>query len=67
MHQLQGFQEAVIIGKRIQSSTMGFITTTDPEGLIGDDVMDNERVMDFNAGQFHYLGANESINQDELV
>ena len=66
MHQLQGFQEAVIIGKRIQSSTMGFITTTDPEGLIGDDVMDNERVMDFNAGQFHYLGANESITVPDL-
>ena len=47
MPQLQGYQEATVIGNRIQSSTMGFISTNDPEGLIGDDVMDNERVMDF--------------------
>nr|BAR26538.1 phage portal protein [uncultured Mediterranean phage uvMED]BAR26599.1 phage portal protein [uncultured Mediterranean phage uvMED]BAR26660.1 phage portal protein [uncultured Mediterranean phage uvMED] len=66
MHQLAGFQEATVVGKRISSSTMGFITTTDPEGLIGDDVIDNERVRDFSAGQFHYLGANESITVPDL-
>ena len=66
MHHLNGFQNAVVIGSRIRASLMGFISTNDPEGLIGDDVMDNERVTDFQAGQFKYLGQNESVTVPDL-
>jgi capsid protein len=44
---------------------MGFITS--PEGeLIGDDVMDGERVSNFEPGVFKYLNPGESVTVPSL-
>ena len=50
-----------MVRARAAASLMGFIQS--PEGeLSGDDVMDNERVQDFQPGVFRYLAPGETVN-----
>ena len=61
LHHLAGFEEAEVVRARAAASLMGFIQS--PEGeLAGDDVMDNERVQDFQPGVFRYLAPGETVN-----
>jgi lambda family phage portal protein len=59
-HQANGYEEAATIRARTAASQMGFIRTDDGE-LIGDGVMDNQRVTDFEPGVFKYLKAGEDV------
>jgi lambda family phage portal protein len=56
-HALQQYQKAHLVRKRVQSSQLGWIQT--PEGLTGDDVVDNRRVVDSAAGQWYRLNPGE--------
>lgn len=65
LHHLAGYEEAEVVRARASSSLMGFITS--PEGeLIGDDVMDGDRVSQFEPGVFKYLAPGESVNVPQL-
>ena len=65
LHHLAGYEQAEVVRARASSALMGFITS--PEGeLIGDDVMDNERVSNFEPGVFKYLQAGESVTVPQL-
>ena len=65
LHHLAGYTEAEVIRARASSALMGFITS--PEGeLIGDDVMDGERVTSFEPGVFKYLQAGETVTVPNL-
>jgi lambda family phage portal protein len=65
LHQLSGFVEAEVVRARASSALMGFITS--PEGeLQGDDVMDGERVSNFEPGVFKYLAPGESVTVPAL-
>lgn len=61
LHQLQGYEEAEVVAARASAALMGFIES--PEGeLQGDDVMDGDRVTDFEPGVFKYLAPGEKVN-----
>lgn len=65
LHHLAGYEEAEVVRARASSSLMGFITS--PEGeLVGDDVMDGERVSSFEPGVFKYLAPGENVNVPQL-
>ena len=65
LHHLAGYTEAEVVRARASSALMGFITS--PEGeLMGDDVMDGERVTDFSPGKFAYLQPGESVTVPNL-
>ena len=65
LHHLAGYEQAEVVRARASSALMGFITS--PEGeLIGDDVMDGERVSNFEPGVFKYLQAGESVTVPQL-
>ena len=65
MHHLSGYEEAEVVRARAASALMGFITS--PEGeLIGDEVMDGERVTAFEPGTFKYLQPGESVSVPSL-
>lgn len=65
MHHLAGYEEAEVVRARASSALMGFITS--PEGeLQGDDVMDGERVSNFEPGVFKYLQPGESVSVPQL-
>ena len=65
MHHLSGYEEAEVVRARAASSLMGFITS--PEGeLIGDEVIDGERVSNFEPGTFKYLQPGESVSVPSL-
>ena len=65
MHQLAGYEQAEVVRARASSALMGFITS--PEGeLVGDDVMDGERVESFTPGKFSYLAPGESVTVPDL-
>ena len=65
LHHLAGYEQAEVVRARASSALMGFITS--PEGeLIGDDVMDGERVSNFEPGVFKYLQAGESVTVPSL-
>ena len=65
LHHLQGYEEAEVVRARASSSLMGFITS--PEGeLQGDDVVDDERVSNFEPGVFKYLAPGESVSVPQL-
>ena len=65
LHHLAGYTEAEVIRARASSALMGFISS--PEGeLIGDDVMDGERVTSFEPGVFKYLAPGESVSVPSL-
>jgi len=65
MHHLSGYEEAEVVRARASSALMGFITS--PEGeLVGDEVIDGERVSSFEPGVFKYLQPGESVNVPSL-
>lgn len=65
LHHLAGYEQAEVVRARASSALMGFITS--PEGeLIGDDVMDGERVSQFEPGVFKYLNPGESVTVPSL-
>jgi lambda family phage portal protein len=65
LHHLAGYEEAEVVRARASSSLMGFITS--PEGeLVGDDVMDGERVSSFEPGVFKYLAPGENVSVPQL-
>jgi lambda family phage portal protein len=66
MHQLDGYQQSQLIRSRASSALMGFISTTSDDGLVGDDVYENERVTDFQPGTFKYLNSNERVDIPNL-
>lgn len=65
LHHLAGYEEAEVVRARASSSLMGFITS--PEGeLIGDEVVDGERVSNFEPGVFRYLAPGEEVTVPQL-
>lgn len=61
LHQMKGLTEAEVIAARATASLMGFIET--PEGeLQGDDVVDGQRVTEFEPGVFKQLNPGEKVN-----
>lgn len=65
LHMLQGYEEAEVVRARASSALMGFITS--PEGeLIGDDVVDGERVSQFEPGVFKYLDPGQSVTIPDM-
>jgi len=65
LHHLSGYEEAEVIRARASSALMGFITS--PEGeLQGDEVLDGERVSNFEPGVFKYLAPGESVSVPTL-
>jgi lambda family phage portal protein len=65
LHHLSGYEEAEVVRARASSALMGFITT--PEGeLMGDEVIDGERVTSFEPGVFKYLSPGEQISVPSL-
>ena len=65
LHHLAGYEQAEVVRARASSALMGFITS--PEGeLIGDGVMDGERVSNFEPGVFKYLNPGESVTVPSL-
>ena len=65
LHHLQGYEQAEVVRARASSALMGFITS--PEGeLMGDDVMDGDRVSSFEPGVFKYLSPGESVTVPQL-
>jgi lambda family phage portal protein len=64
-HQMEGYEQAAVIRARGAASLMGFIET--PEGeLLGDDVDGEQRLTDFEPGQFRYLNPGEKIEIPQL-
>lgn len=64
-HQMEGYEQAAVIRARGAASLMGFIST--PEGeLEADDVEDEQRLTDFEPGQFRYLNPGEKIEIPQL-
>jgi lambda family phage portal protein len=65
LHHLTGYEEAEVVRARAASSLMGFITS--PEGeLMGDEVVDDQRVSNFQPGVFKYLQPGESVTVPQL-
>ena len=65
LHHLAGYEQAEVVRARASSALMGFITS--PEGeLIGDDVMDGERVSNFEPGVFKYLFPGQGVTVPSL-
>ena len=65
LHMLQGYEEAEVVRARASSALMGFITS--PEGeLLGDDVVDGERVSQFEPGVFKYLDPGQSVTVPDM-
>jgi lambda family phage portal protein len=65
MHHFEGYAEAEVVRARAGSSLMGFITS--PEGeLVGDEVIDGERVSAFEPGTFKYLQPGETVSVPSL-
>lgn len=65
LHHLAGYEEAEVVRARASSSLMGFIQT--PEGeLVGDEVVDGDRVYDFAPGTIRHLAPGESISVPDL-
>ena len=62
---LDGYENAELVRARASSALMGFITS--PEGeLVGDDIVDGERVTDFQPGVFKYLDTGQSVEVPQL-
>ena len=65
LHHLGGYQDAEVIRARATASLMGFVTS--PEGeLYGDDVVEGERVSNFEPGVFKYLDPGQQVTVPEL-
>ncbi len=61
LHQLRGFEEATVVGKRAKASVMGFVQSTDEVEATGDEVINNERVSNLSPGKIEYLKPHETI------
>jgi len=65
LHMVSGYEQAEVVRARASSALMGFITS--PEGeLLGDEVLDGERVSNFEPGVFKYLAPGESVTVPQL-
>lgn len=65
LHHLAGYEQAEVVRARASSALMGFITS--PEGeLVGDEVLDGDRVSGFEPGVFKYLAPGESVTVPQL-
>jgi lambda family phage portal protein len=65
MHHLAGYEEAEVVAARATSSLMGFITS--PEGeLYGDDVVEGQRVTQFEPGVFRYLEPGQQVTIPQM-
>ena len=65
LHMVAGYEQAEVVRARASSALMGFITS--PEGeLLGDEVVDGERVSNFEPGVFKYLAPGESVTVPQL-
>lgn len=65
LHHLAGYEESEVVRARASASLMGFIQS--PEGeLLGDDVVDGDRVSSFEPGVFKYLAPGESVTVPSL-
>ena len=60
MHQMSGYESAAVIRARAGASLMGFISSTEGE-LEADDVQEEQRLTDWEAGVFKYLNPGEEI------
>ena len=60
LHQMSGYESAAVVRARAGASLMGFITSTEGE-LEADEVEDEQRVTDWEAGVFKYLNPGEDI------
>jgi lambda family phage portal protein len=59
---LHGYREAELVAARVAASKMGFITTPDGDGYIGDDMEDSHTpIMSASPGSFEQLAAGQSI------
>jgi len=65
MHQLQGYEEAAVIRARAGASIMGFVENDQGE-LIGDDVVNGQRIQSFEPGTFRYLMPNEKVTIPDI-
>ena len=65
LHHLGGYQDAEVIRARATASLMGFITNTEGE-VTGDDVVEGERVSNFEPGVFKYLKPGETVVVPQL-
>ncbi|MGZ6298744.1 MAG: phage portal protein, partial [Parachlamydiaceae bacterium] len=61
LHQLKGYEEAAVVGKRVRASLMGFIQTAEGETK-GDGVEGDERVYEMSPGKIAKLNEGETIN-----
>jgi len=66
LHHLSGFQEASVIRARAASSLMGFISSPEGELDPGGEVMDEERVSEFQPGVWKYLAPGETAHVPQL-
>jgi lambda family phage portal protein len=65
LHHVAGYEQAELVRARASSALMGFITS--PEGeLLGDEVMDGDRVSNFEPGVFKYLEAGQNVVVPQL-
>ena len=65
LHQLEGYEQAAVVRARAASSLMGFITSQEGE-LMGDDVMGEQRINEFEPGVFRYLNPGETVNVPQM-
>lgn len=65
LHHLAGYEQAEVVAARASSSLMGFIQS--PEGEVwGDEVVNGDRVANFEPGVFRYLNPGESVQVPDL-
>lgn len=65
LHHMAGYEEAEVVSARASASLMGFIQT--PQGEVrGDDVVNGDRVTDFEPGTIKKLGPGEVMNVPNL-
>jgi lambda family phage portal protein len=61
LHQVQGYEEATVIGARASASLMGFIESKEGE-VAGEKVLGADRVTQFEPGVFKTLAPGETVN-----
>ncbi|NBW14875.1 MAG: phage portal protein [Caulobacteraceae bacterium] len=64
-HQLDGYEQAATIRARLAAALMGFIIPADGD-LQGDAVLDDQRVMDFEAGIYRRLNPGDQVQLPQV-
>ena len=65
LHHMDGYADSELIAARAGAALMGFVTS--PEGSFPeDDIMDNQRVLDWAPGQWKFLAPGESVTVPNL-